>query len=75
MPKLSLIKPYSSTQQAQGHARLKQIVLVVWVGLTVVACGKGGSGAGPGAGAAPPPAEVGVVTVSQGDVGLVTELP
>lgn len=35
------------------------------------------SGCGPGksAGAAPPPAEVGVVTVTAGDVGLVTELP
>ena len=29
----------------------------------------------PGAGKAPPPAEVGVITVATGDVGLVTELP
>ena len=38
------------------------------------ACGKG---AVPAAvpGGAPPPAQVGVVTVSQGDVGLITELP
>ncbi len=75
MPTLSLIKPFSSTQQVQGQARLQKMVLVAVLGLSVVACGKGGGGAGPGAGAAPPPAEVGVVTVSQGDVGLVTELP
>ena len=31
--------------------------------------------AGPAGGGAPPPAEVGVVTVTLGDVGLVTELP
>ena len=38
------------------------------------ACGKGAApSAAPGG--APPPAQVGVVTVSQGDVGLITELP
>ena len=43
----------------------------------LAACGPGTPPAGgPGAGGgAPPPAEVGVVTVSTGDVGLVTELP
>ena len=41
----------------------------------LAACGKGSDGKGPGAGGAPPPAEVGVVTVTLGDVGLVTELP
>ena len=43
--------------------------------LLLAACGQGGDTkpvAGPGA---RPPAEVGVVTVSLGDVGLVTELP
>ena len=75
MPTLSLIKPYPSTQQALGHGRVQKIVLAAALGLSLVACGKGGNGSGPGAGAAPPPAEVGVVTVSQGDVGLVTELP
>lgn len=47
--------------------------------LTVLlaACGQGNApAAGPGgAGGAPPPAEVGVVTVKAGDVGLMTELP
>jgi len=43
----------------------------------MVACGQGSAPAtGPGGpGGAPPPAEVGVVTVKTGDVGLVTELP
>lgn len=42
--------------------------------LFLASCGKGAEG-GPGAGGARPPVEVGVVTVSLGDVGLVTELP
>ncbi len=43
----------------------------------LAACGPGAPPAGgPGVGGgAPPPAEVGVVTASTGDVGLVTELP
>lgn len=49
------------------------------LGLTLLlaACGQGSApAAGPGGpGGAPPPAEVGVVTVKTGDVGLVTELP
>lgn len=46
--------------------------------LLVAGCGQGGNADGKGAGApppAPPPPEVGVVTVTPGDVGLVTELP
>ena len=45
--------------------------------LLLAACGQGNApAAGPGGpGGAPPPAEVGVVTVKTGDVGLVTELP
>jgi membrane fusion protein (multidrug efflux system) len=38
-------------------------------------CSQGNGGASQQAGAAPPPPEVGVVTVSTGEVGLVTELP
>lgn len=49
------------------------------LGLTLLlaACGQNNApAAGPGGpGGAPPPAEVGVVTVKTGDVGLVTELP
>jgi len=42
----------------------------------LTACGQSAAPSGPGGpGGAPPPAEVGVVTVKTGDVGLVTELP
>jgi len=47
--------------------------------LLLSACGQGAAPAGPGGpggpGGAMPPAEVGVVTVALGDVGLITELP
>ncbi len=45
---------------------------VVALALLLAGCGKGGSAQG---GAAPPPAQVGVVTVAQGSVALVNELP
>lgn len=50
----------------------------LWVGgvlsaLLLAGCGQGNKDAG--AGATPPPAEVGVVTVALGDIGLTTELP
>ena len=41
--------------------------------LLMVGCGK--SGDSPSVSASRPPAQVGVVTVTQGDVGLITELP
>ena len=50
-----------------------QLVLVSLCALVIAGCSKGDSKAV--AGAAPAPAEVGVVTVALGDVGLVTELP
>lgn len=43
--------------------------------LALAGCGKSGNAPGAPSGVAPPPAQVGVVTVTQGDVGLVTELP
>ena len=47
------------------------LALVGALALALAGCGKGGAqGGGP-----PPPAQVGVVTVTPGDVGLVTELP
>lgn len=53
--------------------RARRWLLIAAVGLGVAACGKGVNT--PSAAAAPPPAQVGVVTVTQGDVGLITELP
>ncbi len=55
----------------------RQRVLAVALASSILlaSCGKGAEG-GPGAGGGGmPPAEVGVVTVNLGDVGLVTELP
>ncbi len=52
-----------------------QVLAVAMASLLLASCGKGAEG-GPGAGGGGmPPAEVGVVTVTLGDVGLVTELP
>ena len=54
----------------------QSLVLAAVLSLLLAACGKGNApGPAPGAGAAPPPPQVGVVTVTPGDVGLVTELP
>ncbi len=51
--------------------------LALFIVCALAGCGKnptaGAPGAGPGG--APPPAEVGVVTASTADVGLITELP
>ncbi|MBH2019344.1 efflux RND transporter periplasmic adaptor subunit [Polaromonas sp.] len=55
-------------------ARHQPLVLIAALSLLLAGCGKGDAPAA-GAGAAPPPPEVGVVTVTPGDVGLVTELP
>jgi membrane fusion protein, multidrug efflux system len=53
--------------------RAPQVLWLVALSVLVAGCGKS-DGSAP-AGAAPPPAQVGVVTVTQGDVGLITELP
>lgn len=75
MPTSSLIQPFSLAERLLGHTRHPPLLLAaVLAALMLAACGKGGNGAA-GAGSAPPPAEVGVVTVGLGDVGLVTELP
>ncbi len=52
--------------------RYQPLAVAAAFSLLLAGCGKGGDAPAP---AAPPPAQVGVVTVTQGDVGLVTELP
>ena len=55
---------------------LHATTLAIGLALMLTACGQSAAPSGPGGpGGAPPPAEVGVVTVKTGDVGLVTELP
>ncbi len=63
--------PVSQPCLVPFFAHRQPLVLVAILSLFLAGCGKGSS-APP---AAPPPAQVGVVTVTQGDVGLVTELP
>lgn len=59
-------------------ARVPQVLASLFLLLVLAGCGQGSGSAapaaGPGAGAPPPP-EVGVVAVTSGEVGLVTELP
>ena len=53
---------------------LQPLVAVAVLSMFLAGCGKSDAPAA-GAGGAPPPPQVGVVTVTPGDVGLVTELP
>ena len=56
--------------------RQPSLVLAAVLALFLAGCGKGAApAAAPGAGAPPPAPQVGVVTVTPGDVGLITELP
>ena len=72
-PSTKLVSP--CIRNSGTSSRHKQLLMAALVTMFVAGCGKGGEAAGPRAGGAPPPAEVGVVTVRLGDVGLVTELP
>ncbi|OOG35889.1 efflux RND transporter periplasmic adaptor subunit [Polaromonas sp. A23] len=63
--------PSSQLSLAFPFGRRQSWAMVALLPLFLAACGKDG-GAPP---TAPPSAQVGVVTVTQGDVGLVTELP
>ena len=75
MPRPSINLTFLLAKQAVRPSRRQQILAVTMFSIFIASCGKSGDAAGPGAGVARPPAEVGVVTVSLGDVGLVTELP
>ena len=73
-PNTTLIsRSFASLTKTTPRQRMLTVALASCIFLA--SCGKGPEG-GPGAGGGGmPPAEVGVVTVSLGDVGLVTELP
>lgn len=77
MPSLSTRQSLSTNRDSQTNAAVPHVraLMGACMLLLLAACGKGAGPAAGGPGGAPPPAQVGVVTVSQGDVGLVTELP
>ena len=77
MPTLPLKTSFLPSDRNVARVRSAQICATVLVAVLIAGCGKGAGGVGGGAASAgaPPPAEVGVLTVSLGDVGLVTELP
>lgn len=73
---MSMPSPNQPFFAAPVRSRLvpfSQLLLATLCALMIAGCGKGQGSAA--ASSAPPPAEVGVVTVTLGDVGLVTELP
>lgn len=67
MPMSRVKQPF----EALPSSHSQRLFFAASLSLLLAGCGKG-AGEAP---AAPPPAQVGVVTVTQGDVGLVTELP
>mgnify|MGYP000844710378 CR=1 FL=1 len=71
-PQVRPASPPARSRHAASPARWTWSALAV--SLLLAACGQGSApAAGPGGGM--PPTEVGVVTVSPGDVGLISELP
>ena len=67
---------FAPTHARRPHRLTHRAPLVLWLAvlfLLMVGCGK--SGDSPSASASRPPAQVGVVTVTQGDVALISELP
>lgn len=67
MPMSRVKQPFAALPSS--HPR--RLLFVAILSLLLAGCGKGASEAP----AAPPPVQVGVVTMTQGDVGLVSELP
>src|SRR5665647_2255093 len=75
---LSPVQPSASRNlPEQFPSRWAQTLQMLALSSLLAACGQSAApAAGPGGpGAAMPPAEVGVLTVKLGDVGLITELP
>ena len=66
------IRQFLAFNHPASVALRKRYVGVALLSLVLAGCGKGGNAP---AGGTPPPAQVGVVTVTQEDVGLFTELP
>ncbi|MDD5326073.1 MAG: efflux RND transporter periplasmic adaptor subunit [Polaromonas sp.] len=66
------VSRFLQTGRISDSAYVLPLVVVAALSLALAGCGKRENLQG---GAAPPPTEVGVVTVTQGNVGLVTELP
>ena len=77
MPSLLTRPPFLTHRDFKSSSALPRIgaMMAVCALLSLSACSKTAAPSAGGSGSAPPPAQVGVVTVSQGDVGLVTELP
>lgn len=74
--------PTSSMTPTDAHYGLpsrriiyQPLLTALLCSMLLAGCGKGSDAKGQATGGAPPPAEVGVVTVTLGDIGLVTELP
>ena len=65
---------YRDFKSSAALSRLSTMMVACTL-LWLSACGKTAAPSAGNSGGAPPPVQVGVVTVSQGDVGLVTELP
>ena len=67
---------FPPTHSRRPHRFSHRAPLVLWLAvLSLLTAGCGKSGDSPSASASRPPAQVGVVTVTQGDVALTTELP
>ena len=77
MPSLSTRASFLTHRDFKSRSKPLRLgtLMAACVLLWLSACSKSAAPSAGGSGGVPPPAQVGVVTVSQQDVGLVTELP